>query len=220
MQNEQKPSQPGKPPVARIRAACLRKGWNVGELARRTGLSRTTLYQLERGATRRPRAATMHKIAAALETEPGTLFACEGLRSVECPAFCRPACDSADLERQRAFDRSTNPVVGEVSAELSGLFLDWTQTDWDELYSSFGTGGQLTRHGVVDAAAEMNRKRETVRQLHVVLETHLAEVAARMLETLYDMVRPDGHLADTAELETLLAQHRAGGVGQLRERAE
>jgi len=111
-------------------------------------------------------------------------------------------------------------VVTEVSAELPALFLDWTEADWDELYSSFGTGGPLTRQGVVDAATEMNRKRETIRQFQVVLETHLAEVAARMVETLYDMVRPDGHLADMTELGALLAQHRAGDGRQPQEPAE
>jgi hypothetical protein len=60
----------------------------------------------------------------------------------------------------------------------------------DEPYSAFGVGGALTRAGVATAATELNRKREVVRRLQIVLETHLSEVAARTIDVLYDLVSP------------------------------
>ena len=61
-----------------------------------------------------------------------------------------------------------------------------------------GVDAALTRAGVATAATELNRKREVVRRLQIVLETHLAEVAARTIDVLYDLVSP-GSLVPPAE---------------------
>lgn len=170
-------------PAGRIRSLCAQQGWDIGELARRAQVSRTTLYQLDRGRIRRPHAATLGRIAAALGLSLADLLR---------PAGPEPA-NGRELDRraaERAFDRLTNPVVADVLDQRPELFENWSADEWDELYSTFGTGGQLTPDGVVQAAEAIARKRETVQQLHVLLETHLGDVAAKMIATLYQMVRP------------------------------
>ena len=171
----------------RIRGWCLKTGCDLGEMARRAGVSRTTVYHLLGGRTQRPHYSTLNKIAAALEIPAERLQGGESAPEPE-PAGRVPRAVSIE---QRAFDRGTNPLIAEVCAERPELFTDWSPDDWDELYSTFGTGGPLSREGVTDAAERMNRQRETLQQLHVVLETHLADVAAEMVATLYRMVCPD-----------------------------
>jgi transcriptional regulator with XRE-family HTH domain len=98
------------------------------------------------------------------------------------------------LDARQAFDRLTNPVVTEVAAEAPALFAGWTADDWDELYSQFATGGALREEGVRITAARINHDRETLYRLRVVLQTHLADVAAGMVDTLYKLisVEPEG----------------------------
>ena len=191
-----------------IRSACLRRGWDVGELARRAGVSRTTLYNLQRGTTRQPRASTLNRIARSLEIDPGLLC---NHASGPCGEF-GSAAGADQRERQREFDRCTNIVVDEVYHHSSELFSGWTGEEMDELYSNFGTGGGLTEEGVVEAAMRMNRRRETVRRLKVVLETHLAEVAQRVIETLFEMTRPQSNLAVTPQLQALVANCRSAST--------
>jgi transcriptional regulator with XRE-family HTH domain len=167
-------------PTGRLRDLCVVRGWDLGELARRAGVSRTTLYQLDRRRIRRPHSGTLGRIAAALGIPPSALW------TEEAGASPQPALHVSAAE---AFDRATNPAVAAVAAEQPGLFDRWKANDWAELYSTFGVGGELTPEGVVATAEAMNRKREVVQQLQVVLETHLADVAANVVATLYGMVR-------------------------------
>ena len=178
----------------------MKRGWALGELARRAAVSRTTLYQLDRQRIRRPHSGTLGRIAAALSVPPAMLWSEDAeLRDERNgPRVCEEASDSL------AFDRATNPAVAAVAAEHPELFAGWTGDEWSELYSTFGVGGELTPEGVVATAEAMNRKRQVVRQLQVVLETHLAEVAANMIAALYAMVRvspspPDGPETDSRD---------------------
>lgn len=176
----------------RIRALARRKGWSVAELARRAGLKRQTLHRLQRGETRRPQIATLHKLARALEVPVEQL--CDepsGSSASEEDGPIPPSNLSRENRMRRRFDRETNPGVAEVAEESPELFFGWTEETWDELYSTFGTGGALNRRGVTETARRINRKRKTLEQLEVLLETHLADVAARMVGTLYEMVVPD-----------------------------
>ncbi len=101
------------------------------------------------------------------------------------------AAGTTDLLRERAaaFDRATNPAVAEVARERPEVFDGWTSEDWEEINSQFGVGGQLTPLGALKAAEAINEKRETVRQLQVVLDTHLRDVAREVIETFYRMVK-------------------------------
>ena len=170
--------------AAQIRAGCLRKGWNIGELARQAGVSRTTLYHLERGTTRKPRYPTVQGIVAALGISPESL--CEP--SPKQPEQLRNISDR-NAQGSGVFDRATNEEISEVHHEFPELFSGWADEDWDELYSTFGEGGSLNSEGVVEFAHQINLKRETLHQLQVVLETHLCPVAVNLIETLYEMVR-------------------------------
>ena len=163
----------------RIRQACLRRGLSRGALAARSGVSRTTLYQLERGGVVQPRATTLKRIADALDVDVAWLTDSDGS-------------NPNDVDRRR-FDRATNPAVHDVYQECPSLFVDWSATEWDELYSTFGTGGQLTAEGVVQTAVHINRKREVGRRLNVLLETHLGDVAAGLVDTLYNLVSAAGN---------------------------
>ena len=62
---------------------------------------------------------------------------------------------------------------------------NWSEADFDELYSRFGTGGQLTEAGVLAAADATNAKREVFRQIGVILETSEAELLTKFVELLY-----------------------------------
>lgn len=59
----------------------------------------------------------------------------------------------------------------------------------------------------MESAGEINQARETRRQLNIVLETHLKEVATQMVESLYRMVVPEGNLAVGKELKALVTAH-------------
>ena len=177
--------------AAQIRAGCLRKGWNIGELARQAGVSRTTLYHLERGTTRKPHYPTVQRITAALEISAESV--CEP--SLKQPQRLRNISDS-DSPGSRLFDRATNNEISEVHHEFPELFSGWADEDWDELYSTFGEGGSLNRVGVVEFAHQINLKRETLHRLQVVLETHLCPVAVNLIETLYGMVRIQSNSAE------------------------
>ena len=191
--------------AARIRSERLKRGWDVGNLAEKAGISRTTLYHLERGTTTNPRGSTLNRIAEALDVPVEQLLPGSRDNSAAFSGLHHPA--AGESSSGRVFDRQTNPVVAEVVNGSPELFLGWNDEEWDELYSTFGTGGPLNRRGIVHAANNMNRKRETTHQLHILLETHMGEVAARMIGTLYEMVRPGSNLAATAELAALLARH-------------
>jgi transcriptional regulator with XRE-family HTH domain len=174
--------------AARIRAECNHRGWSPGELAKRAGISRTTLHHLERSNTSRPHIETLRKIAIALKLPVEVLLGEEAApaRSVRPLSIGTPQHRSA----KQHFDAATNPAVAEVMREQPRLFEGWTQSDVDELVSLFGTGGGLTPRGVEWAAESMNRRRETVFKLQVVLETHLSKQAMEMVDALYQRVQP------------------------------
>lgn len=163
--------------ATRVRHERLQRGWDLTELARRAEVSRTTLYHLEKGHTRRIRSSTVKTLADAFE------MTVESLMSAPGESRGRPSRGDA------AFDRETNPAVAEVVKERPVVFENWSPDDWDELYSEFGVGGPLTPLGVLSKAEAINEKRETVRQLHVVLDTHLRDVAREVIETFYKMVQ-------------------------------
>jgi transcriptional regulator with XRE-family HTH domain len=58
----------------RVRDQRYAKGWGPDELASRASISRTALYQIESGKTEQPRAATLRRIAQALDIPTETLL--------------------------------------------------------------------------------------------------------------------------------------------------
>lgn len=151
-------------------------GWSVRELARRAGVSHNTVDNLESRRVTKPQLATRHKLTAALR---------EALEPPPPPSI--PAAESF----RDSFDARTNPAVPRAVREHPELFAGWSSQDLEELASTFGTGGELNEAGVLESARRINRARTAREQLSVVMETHLSEVAARMVETLYQLVVPE-----------------------------
>lgn len=180
----------------------LRRGWSRKELASKARVSRTTLFNLERGSTHQPRVSTLKRLAETLDLDFHRLID-ETLSSS--PAVHTDHGDSMDRGDFRSpddssrFDRETNPCVAQVFAEAPGLFQGFTAADWDELYSCMGMGGALTTNGVRDQVARIGRKKQLIRKLDILLETHYSEVAAALLETLFRQVQivPSGGGSET-----------------------
>jgi hypothetical protein len=114
-----------------------------------------------------------------------------------------------NAQGSRLFDRATNNEISEVRHECPELFSGWTDEDWDELYSTFGEGGSLNQEGVVEFAQKINRKRETLHKLQVVLETHLCPVAVNLIETLYEMVRIQSNPAESEDPAAPIVPHQS-----------
>src|SRR5262245_57350118 len=143
----------------RLQTLRLRKGWDMDHAARLADVSRTTLFHLERGEIPKPRASTLHKLAQAFEVpvddlvaspdEPSaptwpTAFVARPLPAAPRDSARAKPSGARKSRSRRAFDRKTNPVVAAVASAEPALFTGWGDDDWDELYSSFGTGGALT----------------------------------------------------------------------------
>src|SRR3954470_10073771 len=101
----------------RIRDYRYIKGWGPDELAARASISRTALYQIESGKTELPRAATLRRIAEALEIPTDALLGPQmgimGLRpqwlgnsAGSSPAAPAPSPSDADHARFRVDDSS------------------------------------------------------------------------------------------------------------------
>src|SRR3954470_20344690 len=75
----------------RIRDYRYIKGWGPDELANRAQISRTALYQIESGKTELPRAATLRRIARALDVPMDVLLGNTELASLERAAAGRPS---------------------------------------------------------------------------------------------------------------------------------
>lgn len=70
----------------RIRDLRYAKGWGPDELASRAKISRTALYQIERGNTSKPQAGTLRRISRALGVPLEVLLDMEPLAHHEGPA--------------------------------------------------------------------------------------------------------------------------------------
>lgn len=134
-----------------------------------TQLDERTLRSLARGVAH-PHARTLHKLAQGLGVSIDELF--------------QPVARTAP----RRFDRATNSLVDSCVVQHPKLFRGWSQGDFDELYSRFGTGGQLTEEGVLAAAQVTNIKRDLWRQMSVVLESSEAELLSQFVGMLYGRV--------------------------------
>jgi transcriptional regulator with XRE-family HTH domain len=149
-----------------LRRLMARHGLTFEEVVRATGLDERTVRGLARG-TNNPHARTLTKLAGGLGIDVDELFHQPG-----------------QTARQR-FDRATNTLVDSVVAAHADIFNRWSDADFDELYSRFGTGGQLTEAGVLAAAEAMNARRELWRQISIILETGEAALLAEFIQLLY-----------------------------------
>ncbi len=149
-----------------LRRVMARDGLTFEDVVAATALDERTVRGLVRGANT-PHARTLHKLARGLGVEVDELF--------------RPLGPSA-LQR---FDRATNTLVETVVASHPNVFQLWCAADFDELFSRFGTGDQLTEAGVLAAAEAMNARRDLMRRISVILESGQASLLAEFVELLY-----------------------------------
>jgi transcriptional regulator with XRE-family HTH domain len=156
-------SAPFQANLQRLLAAA---GLSMHELAQRSGVDERTIRGLVAG--KKPHARTLHRLA-------------EGLSVSADEFFVDPV-----MLLYRRFDRATNPLVEDAVEAEPGLFRNWTDADFDELHSRFGAGGPLTRVGVLESARRMNRKREILEKLNLLLETGEAEVLGGIIDLFYE----------------------------------
>ncbi|MGC1720387.1 MAG: helix-turn-helix transcriptional regulator [Isosphaeraceae bacterium] len=98
----------------RIRDLRYSKGWGPDELANRAKISRTALYQIERGNTSKPQAGTLRRISRALGVPLEILLDSTPVLSEQIPSSEGPAeggsyshaVISGSLERSLSSDRA------------------------------------------------------------------------------------------------------------------
>ncbi len=150
-----------------LRRLMARFGLTIGQVTEMTGLDLRTIKGML-GGTNRPQARTLYRLAQGLGVSADELF------------------QEPSLLTHRVFDRETNPVVQRVIASHSQLFRGWTEADFDELYSRFGTGGEMNTAGTIEAAQSMNTKREVLKKVAVLLEGSESVLLSGFVDLLYE----------------------------------
>jgi transcriptional regulator with XRE-family HTH domain len=154
--------------------ALERSGLTLAELAERAEVDEAVLRRWNRLGVAQPGHDHLQRVARAFGLEDPRSFFDD---------------DELELDVARRIDRETNPAVDDVRNDRPALFEHFTIDDWDELYSSHGTGGPLTYDGVLAAASRINRKRDVRRKFEAVLETHHFDTLASLVELMYDQAR-------------------------------
>ncbi len=152
-----------------LRRLMTQQGLTIEQVVEKSGLDMRTLKGILEG-TKTPHPGTIHRLAEGLGVPTDEFFL-----------------DPARLV-YRHFDRQTNPLVAQVVESSPGLFLGWTEADFDELHSRMGMGGPLTVEGALTAVQHMNRNRELHEKLALLLESSQAEVIRAIVEVLYRQV--------------------------------
>jgi transcriptional regulator with XRE-family HTH domain len=153
---------------ANVKRLMVRLNMKLSDVVEATGLDERTVRSILRGTTR-PHARTLHKLAIGLGVDPDELFH-----------------DPRDAIG--SFDRAANPAVAEVVESHPHLFVGWTATDFEELFSRVAVGGELTEPGAIAAAQAMNRRRDLMKQVAVILESPEAEHLREFIAMLYRRV--------------------------------
>ena len=165
----------------RVHAARLRKGWNLTQLAENAKVARTTLYQVERGAVSSPHAATLQRLAVALEVPVSHLNAEAGLLEPVQAAGVSPA---SGQDVCTGFDRQSHPQIDILFQRFPQIFSGFTQEDWGELCQSFDAAVNHSDENLLIAATEIARKRETLHRLAALLNSPLAGAATAIVNCL------------------------------------
>jgi transcriptional regulator with XRE-family HTH domain len=160
-----------------LRRLMTRLDVTIEQVAARSALNPRTVKGILDG-TNRPHARTLHRLAAGLGVSPDEFFV-----------------DPAQLV-YRCFDQATNPVVADVVESHPELFGGWTEADFEELHSRFGTGGPLTTEGALGAVTAMNRNRAAHEKLALLLESSQADLIRGIVEVMYNNL-VDSHAAAT-----------------------
>jgi transcriptional regulator with XRE-family HTH domain len=155
--------------AANVRRLMARAGLTLQQVVEATGLNERTIKAILGGRSK-PHARTLHRLADGLGVAADELF------------------QNPSLLTHRLFDERTNPVVQEVVNSQPQLFEGWTQADFEELYSRFGTGGALTPAGTTQVVLAMNRNRDVHQKVALLLESAEAEFLMGVVELLYQRI--------------------------------
>lgn len=155
--------------AANVRRLMARSGMTLQQVVAAAGLNERTIKAILSGRSK-PHARTLHRLADGLGVAADELF------------------QNPSLLTHRLFDQRTNPVVQEVIDSRPHLFEGWTQADFEELYSRFGTGGALTASGTAQVVVAMNRKREVHQKVALLLESGEAEFLSGVVDLLYQKI--------------------------------
>ena len=153
-----------------------RSGLTLKQVVEVTGLCERTVKGLLSGRNK-PHARTLQRLAEGLHVDTDELF------------------QNPSLLAHRLYDRGTNQAVDEVIDRHPEWFAGWTDADFAELYSHFGTGGALTESGATSVVQAMNRKREVQQKVALLLESGEAELLTGLVDLLYQKIvvsRDDG----------------------------
>jgi transcriptional regulator with XRE-family HTH domain len=153
------------PHGASLHRLMVRLNMSLAEVAAATGCDERTIRGILRG-TSQPQARTLGKLAAGLGVAIEELY-------------------TDPQERRAAFDRQCNPAVAELVDERPELFADWTAAEYDELFSRFAVGGELTTEGAVAAVESMNARRELLAKAALLLEGPDGTLLREFITLLY-----------------------------------
>lgn len=160
--------------AANLRRLMARDALTIQQVVERSGLDERTIKGILSGSSAKPHARTLHALAQGLGVAVDELFQNPGVLA------------------HRQFDRKTNAVIDEVVAGNPELFAGWSEADFSELYSHFGTGGGLSVGGALDMVHARNRKREVFNKVAVLLESGEADVLRGIVDVLYRKVLVEG----------------------------
>lgn len=157
----------------RVRDYRYSKGWGPDELANRAEISRTALYQIESGKTELPRAATLRRIAIALDVSMdlllghggGEVAPRDGLVSPLAPKRTHAVMERSGQDHQWGHRASFGPATIE---DAEGAFLAIS-----------------SHHSSTAAGTETRHEGEVVTKLHVLLASPLGDGVVRIIEELY-----------------------------------
>lgn len=152
-----------------VRRLMARNGMTLRALVAASGLHERTVKSALNGAGK-PHARTLHRLAKGLGVPADELF--------QFPAAARVS----------SFNRQTNGEVDAIVARNPRRFAEWTEADFEELYSHFGTGGALTSDGAERVIAAIDEKRAVHRKVALLLESSQAEILAGFVDLLYQKI--------------------------------
>jgi len=155
--------------ASNVRRLMARSGLTLQQVVAATGLHQRTVKAILNGK-HKPHARTLHRLATGLGVPSDELF------------------QHPSLLTHRLFDRHTNPLVDEVVRAHPQLFERWSQADFEELYSRFGTGGALTADGATEIVRAMNQKREVHHKVAMLLESGEAPLLIGFVDLLYQKI--------------------------------
>ena len=161
----------------RIRELRYVKGWGPDELASRAKISRTALYQIERGNTTRPQAGTLKNICRALGVPPESLFDSPAAAAIESPAVTVPEDPPA-----------SHPAVAGAQTPASPTANPRALVPAFRAAQSPAATPVHDRQAVKPRRTSSDRADELMEKFRLLLASPLAEGIARIIEESYRLL--------------------------------